>query len=282
MHARKTLVNFFGLGVGTLAKQIYSYLRLHPEVYSPDISLNFFSDTKIYHQGIDWYESNFHSSSLGVKRGELANNYLGCIMAVPLIASTYPNAKLFAVIDNPLLAVRVAYVEALRNGFIKSDITLTQFLKQNPEILLRFCFGKHLTQYFSFYSHNDLLVLLASEISDDPIKNISILYKYLEIDHNFVPLILKHLLPEEEEDPKKRGGFIKRSIKFVIKFVKKNITNFLKRFRTSKEKPDAILLEAKEMVLSKELEQFLRDYYRQDVKVLSNLLHRNFNEEWGI
>ncbi len=281
MHARKTLINFFGLGAGSLTSQIYTYLRLHPEIFSPETPLNFFSDTKIYNKGVIWYENNFKSLKSEVKYGELSENYLGCIMAVPLIAHTYPNAKLFAVIDDPLIAVRVVYIEALKNKRIDQDTTLAQFLKRYPEVLMRFCFGKHLSQYFSYYSHNDLLVLIASEISEDPLKNISTLYKHLEIDANFVPLVLKHLVPIEEEDPKKRGGIIKRSIKFVVKFIKSEYANLLKKFKAPKERPDAILLEAKQFALSPELEKFLRDYYRHDVMVLSSLLHRNFDVEWG-
>ena len=281
MRARKTLLSFFGLGVGSLAKQLHVYLRLHPEIFSPETSTNFFSETKVYQKGIDWYESNFLINKSGVKCGELSENYLGCLMSVSLIVRNYPSARLFVVIDDPLLAIKIMYLEALKKQIIKSEISPTQFLKQHPEILRKFCFGKHLTQYFSFYSHNDLLVLVATEISDDPLKNLSNLYKYLEIDSNFVPLVLKHLVPEEEEDPKKRGGFIKRSIKFVIKLIKKTYANLLKKVKTPKERPDAILLEAKNLVFSPELEKFLRDYYREDVRVLSNLLHRNFTEEWG-
>ena len=281
MNARRTKVSFFGLGVGGLAFYVYEYLRQHPEVYVPEEDINFFSDTKVYAKGIDWYENNF-SAKEKKKFGELSYNYLGCVSAVPLIVRTYPNAKLFAVIANPLLAIKVVYLEAKMNGDISQDMTLVMFIKQYPEILIRFCFGKYLTQYFSYYSHNDLMVFMADEFIFDPIKNLSVLYKHLEIDPNFIPLTLKHLIPEEEEDPKKRGWIVKRAIKFIFKSIKKHYTNLARRLSVPKVKPESFLLEAEKINLSPDLEKYLKDYYRSDVAILSNLLHRNFNEEWGM
>lgn len=282
MKAQRKLISFIGLGSGNIATALYGYLRVHPEVSIPAEETNFFSDINIYAKGIDWYEKHFSIGQNNQKCGELADNYLFSTPAIALISRTYPSAKLFAVIENPLLAVRVAYVEARRVGKIQNDITLPYFLKQYPEVLTKYCFGQKLTQYFSYYSHNDLLVLTASEVGEDPLKATAKLYEHLELDTKFIPLSLLHLVPEDEDEPKKRPGIIKRSIKFPFKMLKKFYKFLIRKFKIPKVLPDSILVEAKSIVLTPELEAYLKDYYLQDVTVLSRLLHRNFDVEWGL
>ena len=282
MQAQRKLISFIGLGSGNIATALYDYLKSHPEVYVLGEKTNFFSDINIYAKGIDWYEDHFSGHKAGQKCGELANNYLLSTPAVALMSRIYPSAKLFAVIESPLLAVRVAYVEAKRMNKIQDNMSLSFFLKQYPEVLVKYCFGRQLTQYFSYYSHNDLLVFTASDVSEDPLKTTAILYEHLGLDKKFIPLSLLHLVPEDEDEPKKRPGIIKRSIKFPFKMIKKFYKFLILKFKTPKVLPDSVLVEAKTVALSPELETFLKDYYRQDVELLTRLLHRNFIEEWGI
>lgn len=282
MQAQRKLISFIGLGSGDIATALYDYLKSHPEVYVPNEETNFFSNINIYAKGIGWYEDHFSDHQDRQKCGELANSYLQSTPAVALMSRTYPSAKLFAVIESPLLAVRVAYVEAKRVDKIQDNMSLSLFLKQYPEVLTKYCFGRQLTQYFSYYSHNDLLVLTAGEVSEDPLKAIATLYEHIGLDKKFIPLSLLHLVPEDEDEPKKRPGIIKRSIKFPFKMIKKFYKFLIRKLKTPKVLPDSVLVEARSITLSPELEAFLKDYYRQDVELLTRLLHRNFIEEWGI
>lgn len=282
MQAQRKLISFIGLGSGDIATALYDYLKSHPEAYIPNEETNFFSNINIYAKGIGWYEDHFSGHQDGQKCGELANSYLQSTPAVALMSRTYPSAKLFAVIESPLLAVRVAYVEAKRADKIQDNMSLSLFLKQYPEVLTKYCFGRQLTQYFSYYSHNDLLVLTAGEVSEDPLKAIATLYEHIGLDKKFIPLSLLHLVPEDEDEPKKRPGIIKRSIKFPFKMIKKFYKFLIRKLKTPKVLPDSVLVEARSITLSPELEAFLKDYYRQDVELLTRLLHRNFIEEWGI
>ncbi len=282
MSLQRKLISFIGLGAGNTASFLYSYISFHPEVCVIKQQTNFFNDINVYKRGIAWYESNFSDCAENKKYGELASTYLESAQAPALIARAYSTAKLLAVIDNPIVKVKVAYVEAIQAKKLSLDIPLSMFVKQNPEVLTRYRFGRQLTQYFTYYSHNDLLVIIGSEVDEDPLKVISVVYEHLEIDKTYVPLLLRHLVPIEEEDPKHRSGIIKKTYRFIRSSPKKVYNFILKKLKPIKILPDTSLMIANKIQLSPELEAYLKDYYQSDVKVLSSLLHRDLNEEWGI
>lgn len=280
MRLRKKTVSFIGLGSAGLAEELYSYLKVHPEVYTLKEGTNFFSNPDIFAKGINWYESGFINDTEIKKGGELSSDYISSIFASGAIAKNYPDARLFAVIDSPLLAIKTYFLAAKLKGEIFSDTSLEHFLKRNPEILERCYFGKFLAHYFSYYSHNDLFIVTADEVNNEPLKMISSLYEFLGLDNKFIPVELQFLVPEEEEDPKKRGGIIKRSFKFLPKLIKKVYKFSVSKLKTKKQRSNILLNEAKSLEMSPKLEKFLKDHYRKDVAILSELLHRNFTEEW--
>lgn len=280
MRAQRKLVSFFGLGSVFAAPLFYSYLKAHPQICVPETEIDFFSQPKLFAKGVDWYESNFGKCQTGMVYGELSGYYLQNAQAASLIARTYPNAKLLAVVENPLVSVRVAYIEARRAKLISPKISLALFLKQHPEVLLSARYGQQLTQYFGYYSPTDLLVVTAGDVRESPLTIIKNAYAYLGVNDNFVPSELKHLVPEEEIDPKKRPGIIKR----IFKAVKQKISNqyhaSLNYFHPKTVSVETAAVEARALSLTPELEIYLKDYYRSDVAILSRLLYRNLGVEW--
>ena len=261
---------------------MYEYIAEHPAACIPKQQTHFFSDATLFAKGVAWYESLFQVKKKRTICGELAFNYLRSGQAAQLIARTYPNAKLLAVIEDPLVCVRMEYILAGEMGGLSKNVSLAQFIKQTPEVLLRAKFGRQLVPYFSYYSTKDLLVLVAQNIAADPLLVIKEVYEHCGLDTAFVPLSLRHLVVVEEDDGKKRPGIIKRTykkIKHLIKFCTTKIAQTLFPPTVPKE---TILERAKHVPLSPELESYLKDYYREDVQALSALLHRDFNVEWSI
>lgn len=282
MHAQRKLVSFIGLGSASAAPLLYSYIKMHPEVCLPEKETEFFSSTKAYRRGINWYESLFTKNATDFTCGELANNYLPNVQTPSLIARTYPSAKLLAVVENPLVSVRVAYVEARRARTVSPRISLEMFLKQNPDVLLGARYGRQLSHYFSYYSLNDLLVVVASDVRENTLEVIAQVYEHIGVDVSYVPLSLKHLIPEEEGDPKKRPGLIKR----FFRAIKKLVINFFHALYKKIHPPEVLIetasIVARKIPLSPELETYLKDYYRHDVALLSTLMHRSLSSEWGM
>jgi hypothetical protein len=281
LKPKRDKVSFIGIGASLAPALLYSYIKAHPQVITPTEETDFFSNTKIYAEGIIWYESQFPKKNGGTVCGELSFTYMQGAQSASLIAKTLPNAKLIAVVEDPLLAVRVAYVEARKNKIIGANVSVAQFLKQNPDILNTACHGKQLTHYFTYYAPIDLLVLVAEEIRQDPLKAIKQVYEHIGVDSNFVPLQLVHLVPEEEPDLKKKPGIIKRNYRKL----KLKITRF-KRTLALRINPTTVPAEqafavAKRIPLAPDLKEFLLSYYSEDVATLSRLMHRSMTHEWG-
>jgi hypothetical protein len=283
MHAQRKLVSFIGIGGEGVTDLLYSYLKTHPEVSVLEEESNFFGSAEIYSRGVDWYEHQFkQSSSKQFQYGELATKYLHNAQTAALIVRTYPSAKLLAVIDNPLVMVKLAYVEARHSGQISPKTTVAMFIKQHPEVLLNARFGRQLAQYFSYYAPTDLLVLLASDIENNPLSAIKQTFKHLCINPDFIPVTLKHLVVEDEENPKKKPGFIKRGFRYIKKLIV-SVIHFASRiFNPPETGIGAGVVVARKLTLSPELEQYLKEYFRQDVAMLSDLVHRNLSAEWDI
>jgi hypothetical protein len=280
MRAARRKVSFIGIGSGLAPALFYSYLRSNPALFIPTEPINYFSDIIIFARGLNWYEGQFGSKA-GQTCGELVYDYLQNAQSAALIAANLPEAKLLAVIENPLLAVRVAYVEARKNNLIASQVSLAQFLRDNPAVLLSAKQGKQLTKYFGYYAPTDLLVITADEVRTNPLAVVKNTFEYLGVDTKFVPPQLKHLVIDEDADQKKKPGIIKRGY-YKIKASIKNTYNAV-AFRIN---PPAVAIEiafdvARQAKLSPELEKFLKDYYREDVATLSRLLHRSLTHEWG-
>jgi hypothetical protein len=283
MRAQRKLVSFIGLGSAHAAPLLYSYLRAHPEVCVLEQESSFFSDTKIFSRGVDWYESLFDKFR-GQKclYGELTGSYLQSAQAASLIARTYSSAKLIAVIENPLISVRVSYIEALRTRTISNQISLAMYLKQNPDVLTNAKYGRQLAQYFSYYSITDLLVLVASDIGSDPLSQLKLLFKHLNIEANFVPVALKHLIVEDEDVQVKKPGIIKKNFKIIKNVIRKTYHAILNKINPVSIPVETAAVLARQMKISPELESYLKAYYKHDVELLSSLLNRNVAAEWEI
>jgi hypothetical protein len=279
MPVRNTLVSFFGIGSHTAAPLLYSYIAEHPQVCLPSEPTHFFSDTKVFARGVAWYESQFVPRRLRTVCGELAHVYLHTTQTAGLIARTYPNARLLAVIENPLISIRVEYIEAVRTGKISRELSLAEFLKQNPEVLLRARYGRQLVQYFSFYSPNDLLVFTAADIRADVLKAVRDTYKHLGLDATFVPPTLRHLVVEEV-DEKKKPGFIKRGMSALKTLIRTAYSHLVQKIKPKKVATETAADLARKIPLTPELEVELREYFKTDVAQLSALLHRNLSVEW--
>ncbi len=279
MHPRNTFLSFLGIGSHTAAPLLYTYVAENPGACLASKPTHFFSKTEVFAKGTTWYEAQFPKAKAGALRGELAHNYLSNAATAGLIARTYPDAKLLAVIENPLVSVRVEYIEAIRSRQISRQTALAQFLKMRPEVLLRACYGRQLVPYFSYYSALDLLVWLASDIREDPLKAVRVTYEHLGLPADFVPLKLRHLVVAEDDEV--RRGLLKRSGRFVRELIRSGY-GYLVKITNQKPPPTETASElARKLSLEPELEEYLKDYYREDVRQLSDLLHRDLLVEWG-
>jgi hypothetical protein len=280
IKARHSAIKFFGIGSATAAPLLYSYVKSHPGISLPNSDPAYFSDVNKSIEGLAWYESQWPSTKEGVLRGELSLGYLGHAPAAGLISRTYPTAKIFAVIENPLVSVKVEYVEAKRAGRIDAKQSFADFVFNNPDVLQRACYGRQLVPYFGYYSTTDLLIFTASEVRKDPLRTLAAVFTHIGVDPKYVPLALRHLVVEEEDDAK-RPGLIKRSYRAINKQIKHLYVALSRIFKPPVVETETAAVAAFALSIPEDLENKLKNYFIKDVKILEDLLRRPLRADWG-
>jgi hypothetical protein len=274
MHIQKNAPKFLGIGgKGSGLALITQLLDVHPQIHSPIPSLRFFSTSAYEEKSLDEYVKALCLQPEPAVCGESCPEYLTTPGVAERIAQTYPDAKLFAVVRNPIERAVVEYQRALAGRKISKSVTCAQYLTNNPEIQTDGFYGRHLTRYFSIYTSLQLHVIVYEDFVKEPLKVMQDLFDFLELDKNFIPkrLVSYAPLPEEPKHP----GKISRLIKFIARQIKK----------IHPDKPIAPLVPPNpktETYFSPEELVVFKNTFAADAAQLSNLLHRDMVVEWNL
>lgn len=292
---RRRLVSFIGLGGRESGSDfLYTYLHAHPETYIPKKSTQFFSDPHRYARGADWYEARFSACSKKQIPGECATDYLQNPAAAERIAHLYPEAKLLAVVCNPVDRLYREHQRAIKNGSITPQVSLKRYIDLHPESLARGLFGKQLETYFELYSPLQLRVIVHEDRYKNPIQYIQTVYSFLEIDETFVPKALRQFIVIDPDDPPPRPWWQRL---LLLPFAPLRWLRLhhlaLKVWRLLKPYINKIIPTRKSAVTNHaqippavpvygELLDAVHEYYAADVQRLSRIVKRDLNTEWGI
>lgn len=293
-------VSFIGLGgVASGSDFLYTYITAHSEVCVLQRPTNFFIDVHRYQRGLDWYEMHWQHCKAGKQHGECAMLYLAHAEAAERIARSYPQAKLLAVVCNPIDRVYYEYRRAQEQGTVTKQVTLARYIELHPEALTRGLFGQHLQTYFDLYSPLQLYVAVHEDRYDDPIAYVQNVYRFLELTHvDFVPRPLRRFVQvDEDEHHPHRPWWWRLGYRLVapIRWLRLDVVTRLLwrrlirpywpakwRLHWQTHKQVATIPRPEAVPIDPELRQLLVEYYAGDVYRLSLLLHRDLNAEWDI
>lgn len=295
---QKRTVSFIGLGGQSSGSGfLYTYLQAHPATCIPNTPTRFFSDPHRYAQGIVWYESRFNACRPKYIRGECTTEYLDTPAAVERIAHSYPQAKLLAVVCNPVERLYREYQRAIKGGSITEQVSLARYIELNPESLTRGLFGEHLDAYFARYSPLQLCVAVHEDRYEDPVGYVQDVYRFLEIDDTFVPRPLRRFIQVDPDEKPSRPWWLRllsaplaplrwlrldRAARWLWRTVWPPVCRFLVQRNILPAQNTNTIRAPKAAPIDPELRSLLHEYYAADVYKLSQLLERNLVAEWGI
>lgn len=195
----KMLPNFVIIGAQKSASSfVQSCLSDHPDCFLPKGETPFFESPIYENSNISDLEKQFEERNekrLGIKRP----SYIGKPEVPERILHHLPNAKLIAVLRNPIDRAVSAYYHYIKGGFIPPkniEIGMRQILhdssflskyKRSNEIIEFGYYYKYLLQYYSYYKNNQMLVLLHDDIIESPLKCIQTIYNFLGLDSALIP-----------------------------------------------------------------------------------------------
>lgn len=265
---RRRFLDFVGMSVpGPVADDFFRLFTEHPGVCVPDTQTRYFSSVTELSKGREWYEAQFNNCASGLSRGECSTSYLTVPGVAPRLAREYPDAKLFALIVDPLEAVAALYEQSVPVA-ARATSTLELFLEKQPALLEQWKFGRHLAAFFSYYSPVDLFVCTNNELRADPVRVFGQLYRHLGIDPTAWPKVLRVLATEDDDRRPSRWERLLRLPQLRAKRKARQQAAVGRLFPTP-----TYTLSARERVL-------LSKYYEEDVAQLSVLLHRDLAAEW--
>lgn len=287
-----TTPNFLIIGAmksGTTA--LYYYLEQHPEIYmSPVKEPNFFSSQgqentagAVTHIGT--YQNLFRGVSGEKAIGEASHCYLYEPRAAAEIRRYVPEAKLIAILRNPIERAYSHFLHMVRTGSEPIG-DFAQALREEEagaykertfqDYIGRGLYYSQLKRYFGTFDREQVRVYLYEDLSDAPTSTVQGAFRFLEVDDSFVPDV--SLRRNVSGDPKyktldrllRRQSRVKHALKIYLPA--------RLRWRLSRAFDD---LKTRNLVgpppIQPEVRRQLIEVYREDVLHLQELLHRDLS-----
>ena len=186
---------------GTTA--LYYYLAQHPQIFmSPVKEPNFFcngelesSDSKsVTHIGAyqDLFKNVYDEKAIG----EASHCYLYEPEAVARIQQYVPDAKLVAILRNPVDRAHSHFLHKVRDGTepltdfaqaLREEETGANQNRNVQDYVGRGRYYEQLKRYFDAFDRDQLKVYLYEDLSNTPIDTLQNAFRFLGVDDSFVP-----------------------------------------------------------------------------------------------
>lgn len=277
------MIDFIGLGAQKSGTSwAYTCLYEHPEVCMPIKEIHFFSRPR-YQEGISWYESQFKNCVPGKLRGEWSTSYLYSEEAPARIHKHYPNAKLLAILRNPVDRAYSQYRNAIRAGEISKTTAFDEYSAKEKSVWEQGLYAQQLTRYYEYFPKDQILVLIYEDIQKDPIAFMKTIHRFLGIEEDFIASMV-HTEVNVGRTPTVVG--IDRVMHHIAEFLR---THGLDQFVHAVKKtgiPELIrsanTAEGKKKTKDGFDSAKAKRYFSDDVLRLSRMIGRDMREEWGI
>jgi hypothetical protein len=194
--ASTVLPNFVVIGaMRSGSTSLYKYLQAHPDVFMPRKEIHFF-DRK-WDRGLTWYESRFADYAGQRAIGEATPTYLAEPAALERMVSTIPEARLIAVLRDPVdRAYSHYWMEHARDREPRSfEDAVDDELSgragagsmKTSDYLGRGEYVQQLAEVSSRYPRSRLHIVLFDDLRDRPHETYAEVCRFLGVDDEFVP-----------------------------------------------------------------------------------------------
>jgi hypothetical protein len=187
------LPNFVVIGaMRSGSTSLYKYLQAHPDVFMPRKEIHFF-DVK-WDRGVSWYHTRFEGYNGQSAIGEATPTYLADPVALDRMAATIPDARLVAVLRDPVDRAYSHYwmeharerdprtfEEAIADEMAKrARIPASDYLERGR-------YATQLEQVCERFPREHVHVVLLDDLRDRPHDTYAATCRFLGIDDGFVP-----------------------------------------------------------------------------------------------
>lgn len=280
---------------------LHAGLADHPGIAMPAGEVPYFEDPDYGREDEGYLGRLFAAAPEGALRGIKRPNYLGKAECAVRIARAVPDARLVCVLRHPVRRAVSAYYHQMRNGVIPvapPDEGLTAVLDgeyrelhpRSREILDFGLYGRHLRRYLSHFDRSQLRVLPFRTLLERPAAVIRDLYGWLGADPSHVPSTL---------DRRPKGAVYSLAAIRILRAFNPLAFRYDEdrtRFHPREDPVGKVARKARSAAwsamrrtglpggeaprLSPAVRERLTDYYREDVRLLDELLGESYGERW--
>lgn len=254
---------------------------------------NFFDYASIENR---WHEygAHFERGAGYVAVGEISTRYLASADAPKRIKTCIPNVRLFVSLRNPVEQVYSHYWHLLRQNFHQwrhSNMprSFEQALARYPDKLLQpALYGNHLQRWLRHFDPAQLLTVFYDDLLANPQTSLGLLYAFLGIEHDFIPPSIKQQGTAERRgvSPRPLLGRIHAALYDRLnrnlyhpckRLIGTRAATRLKTVLRVRELMERLFLQAGYPTMRPETRASLRDYFAEDVHLLSCLTGRDLS-----
>ncbi|MFT4939432.1 MAG: hypothetical protein ACI88A_002474 [Paraglaciecola sp.] len=180
-------VDFIGIGSGKCGSTwLYENMVQHPELHDGNPKeIHYFSDLYNNHD-FQWYESLFAGSESKLK-GEFSITYMYHPKSAERIYEHFPEAKIIAMVRDPITRTYSDYQHFIRKGDVSKDYPFSEYIRDNEKLK----FGQYSTYLEPFYKtfpKENILVLVLEEMQYDLAACYRQVFEFIGVkDPSFLP-----------------------------------------------------------------------------------------------
>ncbi|MBR9792363.1 MAG: sulfotransferase domain-containing protein [Gammaproteobacteria bacterium] len=276
MSQEQFKVDFIGVGSGKCGSTwLYENVIQHPEVFDGNPKeIHYFGD--LYEQqDFNWYKDLFAGSE-GKIKGEFSISYMYHPQAAERIHKHFPDAKIIAMVRDPVERTYSDYQHFIRKGDVSRDYPFSEYIRDQEKLKFGY-YTDYLAPFYEHFPKENILVLVLEEMQHD----LAACYKQI---FEFIGVKDTNFLPEGVEEKRNQGvnyRFLKlenvlvRTYRFMVK---RGLTGFAERLKRSGLAQLVRKMNAKSEPLPEmdsASRQQLVDYYAEEQTRLAQLLGRD-------
>lgn len=190
-------IGFIGVGAPKCATTwIYKCLDEHPQIcMGRPKEIHFFNKDHgfdnpdvewRYPKGMNYYFSHFSHCPKDAVIGEFSSKYMYDKNSAELIKKHLPDVKIIMSLRNPADRTFSQYNHTMSKtpGYFKN---FESALKDEPELIEKSKYSEQIKRFLNFFPKENILILIYEEIEKNPVKFIQSIYKFLNVNDDFVP-----------------------------------------------------------------------------------------------
>jgi hypothetical protein len=209
--------------------------------------------------------------------GEASVCYLWSKTAPRSIASRIPNARIIMILRDPAERAFSQYLHSITNGVVCESFRrhIQKSLRRKSEkfglyhpFLELGLYYEQVKQYLELFPRRNISILFFEDYQRRPVETLAGIFRFVNVDTSFVPDV-----SQKQLEPR-----VARSISIAYFLKRYGIWEHVKGPRAFRTRLGHIAFKKRNsLVMDVRDRQYLLDYYRDDIKKLSNLLDRDLS-----